>query len=172
MRASNAIVWKKALGCLCLLAVGGVAPIVATGQGSELGAEWRPVDPARLAEMRGGYQLPTGMMLSFGIERVVYLNGELIARIAVHIPDARQISAEQAQALADFNRGLRVQVGEGNRIEPAQIAGGLVVQNTLDDQDIRTVTRIDVGVDTLGAYQGLNANEALTDALIRAPGGP
>ena len=29
-----------------------------------------------------------------------------------------------------------------------------------------------LGVDTLGAYQSLNANGALTDALIRAPGGP
>ncbi len=47
-----------------------------------------------------------------------------------------------------------------------------MVQNTLDDQDIRTLTRIDVGTDTLGAYQSLNANGALTDALIRAPGGP
>jgi len=47
-----------------------------------------------------------------------------------------------------------------------------VIQNALDDQDIRTVTRIDVGVDTLGAYQTLNANGALTDALIRAPGSP
>ena len=39
-------------------------------------------------------------------------------------------------------------------------------------KDIRTLTRIDVGTDTLGAYQNLNANGALTDALLRAPGGP
>ena len=45
-------------------------------------------------------------------------------------------------------------------------------ESLLDDQDIRTLTRIEVGVDTLGAYQSLNANGALTDALIRAPGGP
>ena len=36
----------------------------------------------------------------------------------------------------------------------------------------RTLTRIEVGTDTLGAYQNLNANGALTDALIRTPGGP
>jgi len=90
----------------------------------------------------------------------------------VQIPDVARITPEQAQALADFNRGMVVQIGEGNRFDPVQVAGGLVIQNTLDDQDIRTLTRIDVGVDTLGAYQNLNASGALTDALIRAPGGP
>lgn len=149
-----------------------MAPLGARGQGGDLGAEWQPVDPGRLAQMRGGFQMPSGMMLSFGIERVVFLNGELTARIAVQIPDVARITPEQAQALADFNRGLIVQIGEGNRADPAQLAGGLVIQNTLDDQDIRTVTRIDVGVDTLGAYQNLNASGALNDALIRAPGGP
>ena len=144
----------------------------ARGQGGELGTEWQPVDPARLAQMRGGFQMPSGMMLSFGIERVVFLNGELTARIAVQIPDVARITPEQAQALADFNRGMVVQIGEGNRFDPVQVAGGLVIQNTLDDQDIRTLTRIEVGVDTLGSYQSLNANGALTDALIRAPGGP
>ncbi|TQM10685.1 hypothetical protein FB548_2889 [Pseudoxanthomonas sp. 3HH-4] len=149
-----------------------LAPVGARGQGGELGTEWQPVDPARLAEMRGGFQMPSGMMLSFGIERVVFLNGELTARIAVRVPDVARITPDQAQALADFNRGLVIQIGEGNRFDPTQTAGGLVIQNTLDDQDIRTVTRIDVGVDTLGAYQALNANGALTDALIRAPGNP
>nr|WP_298125972.1 hypothetical protein [uncultured Pseudoxanthomonas sp.] len=149
-----------------------LAPVGARGQGGELGADWQPVDPARLAEMRGGFQMPSGMMLSFGIERVVFLNGELTARIAVQVPDVARITPDQAQALADFNRGLVVQIGTGNHFDPGQTGGGLVIQNTLDDQDIRTVTRIDVGVDTLGAYQALNASGALTDALIRAPGSP
>ncbi|HEY0860045.1 MAG TPA: hypothetical protein VGE19_03910 [Pseudoxanthomonas sp.] len=157
---------------LALLLAVLLVPSGARGQGGELGAEWRPVDPARLAQMRGGFQMPSGMMLSFGIERVVFLNGELTARIAVRIPDVARITPEQAQALADFNRGMVVQIGEGNRFDPAQGAGGLVIQNTLDDQDIRTLTRIEVGTDTLGAYQNLNANGALTDALIRTPGGP
>ena len=103
---------------------------------------------------------------------MVYLNGEVTARIAVQVPDVARITPEQAEALADFNRGLVVQIGEGNRFDPAQIAGGIVIQNTLDDQDIRTLTRVEVGTDALGTYQNLNANGALTDALLRAPGGP
>lgn len=167
MDKTSRVTWRAAMLLAVLL-----APSGACGQGGDLGAEWQPVDPGRLAQMRGGFQMPSGMMLSFGIERVVFLNGELTARIAVQIPDVARITPEQAQALADFNRGLVVQIGDGNRFDPAQVAGGLVIQNTLDDQDIRTVTRVDVGVDTLGAYQGLNANGALTDALIRAPGSP
>ena len=157
---------------LALLLAVLLVPSGARGQGGELGTEWQPVDPARLAQLRGGFQMPSGMMLSFGIERVVFLNGELTARIALQIPDVARITPEQAQALADFNRGMVVQIGEGNRFDPAQVAGGLVIQYALDDQDIRMLTRIEVGVDTLGAYQSLNANGALTDALIRAPGGP
>ena len=149
-----------------------LAPLGARGQGGDLGAEWQPVDPGRLAQMRGGFQMPSGMMLSFGIERAVFVNGQLTARIAVQIPDVARITPEQAQALADFNRGMVVQIGNGNRFDPAQAPGALIIQNTLDDQDIRTLTRIDVGVDTLGAYQSLNASGALNDALVRAPGGP
>jgi hypothetical protein len=167
MDGHRSILWRTAFLLAFLL-----APAGARGQGGELGSEWQPVDPGRLAQMRGGFQMPSGMMLSFGIERAVFVNGELTARIAVQIPDVARITPEQAQALADFNRGLVVQIGDGNRFDPAQVAGGLVIQNTLDDQDIRTLTRIDVGVDTLGAYQSLNASGALADALIRAPGGP
>jgi hypothetical protein len=167
MDARRHVLWSVATLLLLLL-----RPAGAQGQGGDLGTEWQPVDPGRLAQMRGGFQMPSGMTLSFGIERVVFVNGALTARIAVQIPDVARITPEQAQALADFNRGLVVQIGDGNRVDPAQVAGGLVIQNTLDDQDIRTLTRIDVGTDTLGAYQHLNASGALTDALLRAPGGP
>ena len=56
--------WRVALLAAVLL-----APSGARGQSGELGAEWHPVDPARLAQMRGGFQMPSGMMLSFGIAR-------------------------------------------------------------------------------------------------------
>ena len=82
---------------LALLLAVLLVPSGARGQGGELGTEWQPVDPARLAQMRGGFQMPSGMMLSFGIERVVFLNGELTARIAVQIPDVARITPEQAR---------------------------------------------------------------------------
>lgn len=150
-------------------------PIAAQGAdrwNSALGEEWRPIDPARLAGMRGGLQMPSGTVLSFGIERVVHVNGRLVASVSVRIPDVARIDAAQAQALADFNQGILVQVGEGNHFDPSRFAGGVVIQNTLDNQHISTATYIELGAGTLDAFQNLNSNAALSDALIRAPGVP
>ncbi len=135
-----------------------------------LGAEWTPVEVDRLADIRGGFQLPGGPVLSFGIERVVRVNGLLVAQASVRIPDIANITAEQVQALAEFNRGLLVQVGEGNRVVAGTATGALVVQNSLDDQSISAVTRLEVGVDTLGIYKAINFNDALVDAQLGALG--
>ncbi|GAB3511607.1 hypothetical protein [Pseudoxanthomonas daejeonensis] len=142
------------------------------GRSTPLGGAWKPIDPARLAEMRGGFQLPSGQMLSFGIERVVYVNDVLVASVSVRIPDVVDLDAGQAQALADFNKGIVVQVGEGNHFDPAGVAGGVVIQNTLDSQRIRTVTHVEVGTGALGVFQGINSYGALGDALARVPGPP
>lgn len=136
------------------------------------GNEWTPIDPARLLDMRGGMELPSGLMLSFGIERAVYINGELVASAKLNIPDVSRITPEQAQALADINRGMVVQVGEGNRFDADTFNGGLVIQNTLDGQDIHSSTTLDVGVDTLDMLEQLNTFDALQGALNRAPGSP
>ena len=131
---------------------------------------WKPIDPARLAGMRGGLQLPSGLSVSFGFERAVYLNGELIADTRLRIADAGRITPEQAQALAELNRGLVVQIGPDNRLEtPA--GGALVIQNSLDGQDIRALTTIDIGVGTLDMFQQLNAADALSRAQSLMPGG-
>jgi hypothetical protein len=158
---------------LALCCIG--APVAAQGaggHGAALGEEWQPIDPARLASMRGGLQMPSGTVLSFGIERVVQVNGQLVASVSVRIPDIAHVDAAQAQALADFNQGILVQVGEGNRFDPSRIPGSVVIQNTLDNQNISVATYIDVGAGTLDTFQNLNSSAALGDALMRAPGTP
>ncbi len=137
-----------------------------------LGSEWTPIDPARLLDMRGGLQMPSGLSLSFGIERLVYANGQLVASASLRIADISRITPEQAQALAAINRGTVVQVGEGNHFDTSNAGGALVIQNTLDGQDIQALTTLDVGVDTLGMLQELNTFDALQGALINAPGAP
>ena len=135
-----------------------------------LGEEWKPIDPARLDEMRGGFELPSGAMLSFGIERAVYVNGQLTANMAVRVSDLSRISAEEARDLAAFNEGIVVQIGDGNRFEPTRVPGGVVIQNTLDDQRIVTVTHLEIGSNALGTFQELNSSSALHDALITVAG--
>lgn len=136
-----------------------------------LGPEWIAIDPARLAAMRGGYELPSGLVLSFAIERAVYVNGELVASSRISIPDPSQLTAEQARSLSALGDTLLVQVGQGNSFQ-AGGSGGVVVQNTLDNQNIRTLTAIDLNVGSLGLLQDLNANAALQQGILNAVGGP
>jgi len=165
---------KTGIGAFCILISGTVVSLAAHGgngdDGDGLGAEWTPIDPARLDTMRGGFQLPSGAMLSFGIERMVYVNGELAASTSVRVADLSRLTAEEARALGEFNRGIVVQRGDGNRFEPTRLPGGVVIQNTLNDQHIITITRLEVDSHVLGGFQGLNAGGALQDALIGSAG--
>ncbi len=137
-----------------------------------LGPEWVALAPERLDRVRGGFDLPSGLALSFGIERVVYVNGDLVATASVHIPDIARMTATQAQQLAEVRQGMLVQVGGGNTFNPSGAINGVVIQNSLDGQDIRALTTLNVGVGSLGMFQQLNANAALQDALNTAAGGP
>ena len=167
-----------AFASLCALCASACLPLPAMGQGSPdsrptaLGVEWVPVDPARLADMRGGLVMPSGLLLSFGIERLVYVNGQLIASATLQIPDLGRMTADQANALAAINEGRVVQIGEGNRIDPGAGGNAWVIQNTLDGQDIRALTTLNIGVDTLGTMQELNTYDALHSALVTSPGSP
>jgi hypothetical protein len=162
---------------LCVLSISACLPFPAWGQDGadspvSLGGEWVPVDPARLADMRGGLLMPSGLSLSFGIERLVYVNGQLVASASLQIPDLGRMTADQANALAAINEGRVVQIGEGNRIDPGAGGNALVIQNTLDGQDINALTTLNVGVGTLGMLQELNSYDALHSALITSPGSP
>ncbi|MGV8939966.1 MAG: hypothetical protein ACOH1P_00295 [Lysobacter sp.] len=169
----------KTHGCCLLLAfvLGGAAwPCIASdsmrAQSRHLGPEWLAVSPESLDFMRGGFELPSGLVASFGIERLVYVDGALVATASVHIPDIGRMTPEQAQGLAEVRRGMLVQVGGGNTFDPSGAINGLVIQNTLDGQDIYSLTTLNVEVGTLGMFQSLNANAALQSALQGAVGPP
>ena len=162
---------------LCALSLGACLPCPAMGRDDadsprSFGRDWVPVDPARLADMRGGLLMPSGLSLSFGIERLVYVNGQLVASATLQIPDLGRMTAEQASALAAINEGRVVQIGEGNRIDSGAGGNALVIQNTLDGQNISALTTLNVGVGTLGMLQELNSYDALRSALITSPGSP
>lgn len=159
---------------LSLLVFGMACHGLAQAQDGSAGTSFGvPVVFDRLESLRGGFELPSGLQASFGFERVVYVNGELMATTSVNIPDISAITPDQAQALAAARQTTLVQVGEGNTFfNASSMDGGLVIQNTLDNQDIRVLTTLDVGTDMLGHFKDLNAQAALQDALITAPGAP
>lgn len=154
-----------------LVLLGACLPSQTRAQGDRLSGDWVAMAPQKLDRMRGGFLLPSGLLLSFGIDRAVYVNGELIATTSINIPDISRITTDQAQGLAGLQDTMLIQIGEGNTFVPNG-AGGVVIQNTLNDQDIRALTTLNISTSTLGLFQELNANAALQDALINAPGGP
>ncbi len=120
-------------------------------------ASWVAVPEDVLDAMRGGFQLPSGMVLSFGIERVAWVNGQLVA------------TQRYDAAHGDAPGALVVQVGQGNHLESVP-PGGVVIQNTLDNQHIQVGTRIDATVGTLGLFQAINVQDTLQNALKGATG--
>ncbi|MEO6353322.1 MAG: hypothetical protein ABI575_04600 [Oxalobacteraceae bacterium] len=63
--------------------------------------EWLAVSNNSLDDMRGGFDNGAGLLVSFGIERAVYINGNLTTSVSFNIPDVGKFAASQAQIAAD-----------------------------------------------------------------------
>jgi hypothetical protein len=110
----------RAAGWLCLLGCASAAhaqdraslphPIYGFGT---------PVSAERLAAVRGGFDLGNGLQVSFGIQRAVYVDGNLVTYINVSVPDIARITQQQATSLATALGTLNVQVGQGNTFHPS-----------------------------------------------------
>lgn len=134
-------------------------------------SDWPPaLTTAQLDTMRGGFDLPTGLKVSFGIDRVAFVNGTMVSSSSINIPDISTMTAQQAQALAAANTSALVQVGQGNSVQPGALPGltGGVIQNTLNNQQIQELTTINTTVNSLGAFKSMNIGSTLSNALISA----
>jgi hypothetical protein len=133
-----------------------------------------PVSDARLSLIRGGFDLGGGLVASFGISRAVYINGNLVANIAVDIPDVSHIDSAQAHALAALvNDVTLIRNGPGNFVDPASFnrdVGAIVIQNTLNDQQIQALTTIHSTVSNLNQFNAMNLANSLQQALINSRG--
>ncbi|WP_193101578.1 hypothetical protein [Burkholderia sp. Z1] len=151
----------------------GVVPASEPGGAQE--RSWPAADAialsdARLDAMRGGFDMPSGLKVSFGVSRVAFVNGNLVASTSFNIPDISHITAQQAQALAAANAGGLIQVGAGNAAQPAALPAltGAVIQNTLNNQQIQAMTTINTTVNTLSMFKNLNVMSTLSHALLGA----
>lgn len=141
------------------------------GQGSR-DAWLAAVDDSSLDQMRGGFDTGSGLLVSFGIQRAVYINGNLVTTTSFNIPDVAKVSGAQAAMLAAGTASL-VQNGSGNSIEAgalSQAVGATVIQNTLNNQKIQNMTIINTTTNSLGMLKGLNTQATLRDALSSAVG--
>jgi hypothetical protein len=137
------------------------------------GQAWPPVEQAALERCRGGFTNASGLEFSLGIDRFVTINGDVVAHTTLQIGDVRALTTEQAQAFRDsLSTGGIIQNGANNSYFGSldSAAAGTLVQNSLNDQTIRTQTIINSTVNSLSLLKDLNFQATLRDAAIGAIG--
>jgi hypothetical protein len=121
-----------------------------------------------LGEMRGGVQLPNGMNIAIGLTRAASLNGVEQYSSSLRLDDLR--AGIGAPALEAFGTTV-IQNGSGNFVAPNVLDGlssgfGTIIQNSLDNQQIRTLTTYDIEVsDVSNAIRNIAAGRAISDTL-------
>ena len=138
-------------------------------------APWHRVSSEKLATMRGGFTTAAGLSLSLGIERLVSINGEVVAHTNFHIANVGNISADEARWAHDAIKPVNlVQNGPNNFAfgDPLGSGRGTFVQNSLNGQTISSQTIISSSVNSMSLLKDLNFQGALRDATIRAIGTP
>lgn len=129
---------------------------------------WFAAADSTLDTMRGGFGLLPGLTVSFGIVRTVEINGRIVSTTGFEVGDLRSISVAQAQQLARQIDGTNlVQSGPGNTFSATFASGtpALVIQNTLNDQKIRTMTEINALTNGMSLLKNLNLSQSLNDAI-------
>jgi hypothetical protein len=134
-------------------------------------AVWQAVSNRTLDSQRGGFEVGSGLLVSFGITRAVYVNGDLVTQTSLNFGRVADLTPAQASQLAKQMAALNlVQVGPGNRVAPDVLANGTgtIIQNTLNNQHIVNRTVIDARSNAMGMIKNLNVQNTLSDALNRS----
>lgn len=155
---------------IALCAALGAMPVAQADGPARFGA---PVGPETLAELRGGFEIAGGLSLSLGIERVVSVNGEILARTNIAIPDLAAMTGDQARLAQNaLGAAQLIQIG-GNNYAAADLNlpnGATLLQNSLNGQDIRTATTITSTVNSMSLLKDMNFQSTIRDAVVRSPG--
>jgi hypothetical protein len=141
---------------------------------SALGDGLLAVNEHALDKVRGGFDAGNGLLISFGIERSVYINGSLVTTTSLNVSDLGRATGGQAPGASDIaasRNATLIQNGAGNTfvtgaLSPSML--GTVVQNTLNDQRIETVTSINATVNSLQMVRSRNFEASMRGALIDA----
>ena len=151
-----------------------VVELAGAPEGAEAGEMWLAVSHRQLDTLRGGFNLGDGLMVSFGISRVAYINEQLVASTILQFGDITRLSAQQAARLGQqlMLQPQIVQNGPGNALQEGAVSSPLatVVQNTLSDQLVRTQTVINVSSNGLSALRNMNLQASIQSALNNALG--
>ena len=141
------------------------APAAAAADAAASGgpAEWEPVAEQVLADARGGFETGNGLLVALSVDRVLSLNGNTIASGQLSM-DAAALAGRSALSTFQVAR-----VGEGSAlVQAAQPLAGLVLQNSANDQLIRSQTTIDATVNSLSILNDMHFGDSLRQSLSTA----
>ncbi|MEO6322756.1 MAG: hypothetical protein ABIR56_18925 [Polaromonas sp.] len=170
----NAKIPRKAwrIAVLCPLMLAGASQAQDLTSVPPEGAVWLAASDRTLDQLRGGFDMGSGLVVSFGISRAVYVNDQLVTSTSLQVGDITKLSPSQAMALNQqmASQTLVVQNGPGNTVAPgaATIPLATYIQNTLNNQTIRNQTVIQATTNGLGIIKSLNLQNTLNDALTNA----
>lgn len=121
--------------------------------------EWTPLSNQALDDLRGGFDVGQALTVSFGIVRSVTINGDLVTQTSFNLPDITKINAEQVRIAS-------LAIAETGVVQKSELPTSTVIQNTLNNQTIETLTVINTGVNSLGLLKSINTQTTLKDALL------
>ena len=123
----------------------------------------------RLDEVRGGFITNSGLQLSFGIERAVYVNGSLVTTTSLNVSNLGSVKAGETPTATLHNGSLTlIQNGTGNTYVPGTVSSSAistVIQNTLDNQKIQSVTVLNATVNSMEMLRAINLQTAVRNAV-------
>lgn len=119
---------------------------------SSITSSWqarKAVSDAALQQVRGGFTGVDGsLQFSFGIEHSVYLDGNLAGQLPQGVGAGAGL--------------LLVQHGEGNS---SLASAGVLVQNSVDQQHLKTLTVLDVSVNSVALTRSLELQRSVAGAI-------
>jgi hypothetical protein len=149
---------------LCVLAL---SPLQALAQFVAPNA----VDAAALDAVRGGFGYGDNLLVTLGIDRLVQVNGNVVAQSSIEFGDVGKLAGGQAQLAGDRLGTRLIQNGQPAQLVanlPGGALGGTVIQNSLNDQLINNQTTIRATVNNAGVLQTMNFNASLNQAINSA----
>lgn len=138
----------------------------------------QPVSDARLTALRGGFETANGLRLSFSMERVVYVNGELTASTRLTIPDLANLSGRGASlsSTGGLPAGTSIPVSgpsqlitNGQVIQlPSTTAMITGIQNSLNNQSIQVRTTIDATLASMSQLRSQLSSDAFRLSTVNS----
>jgi hypothetical protein len=169
----NHLIVIPAIG-LCALLVTGASHAQTQSGSTAKASVWLTVSDRTLDKLRGGFDLGSGLVVSFGVTRMVYINDQLVTTTSFQLGDLSKLNGIQTSALGQQigSQAQVVQNGLGNTVESgaAGVPMATYIQNTLSGQTIRNQTVIQANTNGLSMLRGLNLNTMISEAIANAIG--